>query len=476
MKPTHNSRRPLPCLKTVFAFSCFIVFWGGRTALAEQVEGSADFGMWYVHNDLTDNPLIQVNDEAQNTYLRSNYMLFQTGLKLDAKDLTSQEEDQKINGHFRGRLLWNPDQHAYTFGTANRIRDQIDDLSVQLENLAEQTDLWMGRQTIWEAGNPVVDGARVVYHPESDVDLALYGGLGGSPSNLTGYIGPYYRTNPFSLDFQTAGTYATYHGPEWKLTGAFRTDLFKGSLDRATVFAQGSVPFSLTWSVAGLVEYDVAGKPGLKNGEFFLTSRPTRDVTNTLSFARWSTVAYKESNASAIPVPAGMDPSLVGGNEVDTSSYNVVREHIMLRVFQRKYIFGAFQFTHRTFDEKNQLKYTAGYRDADLLDSGLDLRFQVDLIDNFLGFNTAFDALIGKDFLNGLWRVETGGSMYADERTTTAARETDKQYALRWSTYYNQSRTLSWVLNYTFYRDMDVINDNQKVHTQDVYLGTHVTF
>ncbi|MFH1018336.1 MAG: hypothetical protein V1798_09170 [Pseudomonadota bacterium] len=477
-------RRPPPCLPAVVAFSCLIALGGNGAVAAPQVDGSADFGVWYLHNDLKDNPLIQIDDVARNTYIHSRYTLFQTGLKLDATDLWQREDDLKLNSHFRGRLLWNPDRHAYTLGPADRVRDQISDLNIQLENLAEQTDLWLGRQTIWEAGNPIVDGVRAVYKIEDDLDLALYGGLGGSPNNLTGYIGPFYRTNPFTLDFQTVGAYATYHGTAWKLTAAFRTDLFKGSLDRGTFFTQGFYPLSTKWSVAGLVEYDVAGKPGLKNGEVFLTSRPTATVTNTFSLARWSTVAYKESNASAIPVLAEVDPAPVGGNEVDTSSYNVVRNHIMLRLFQRNYVFGAFAFTRRTFDDRNQLKYTAGYRNPNLFGSNIDARFQLDVIDNFRGFNTAFDTLFGRDFLEGRWRLEGGGSMFADERDAylnfqrdpTQPREADNEYALRLNAYFNPSRTLTWVLNYAFYREVDVINARQKVHTHDVYLGTHVKF
>jgi hypothetical protein len=298
---------------------------------------------------------------------------------------------------------------------------------------------------------------------------------------LTGYIGPAYRTNPFTADFQTFGSYVTFRGDRFKTDSSFYANLFKGKMDRAVVYTQNFYQPNSVWSFSALLQGNLAGRKALENTYITAAARPTSRITNTVSFGRYQSWFYDESNASAIPVPTGISTTPVG-TEVTAASYNTAREHVMFRIFERNYIFGAFQFSRRTFDDLNQFKYTVGYRDPTLFGSTYDLKFQTDLIDNYRGFNTAFDTLLGKDMSGGEFRLEGGFTYFANERDVyqslqpTGVRQTEKEYAARFNMYFTPFRELSWILNYALYFETDATNTDQKVRTHEVYGAAKIRF
>jgi hypothetical protein len=452
------------------------------SARATETHGSADIGIWYLQSNIKGNSLIADDGYGEN-YIFDRYSLANIGLKLDALDLTSANSSSPLNAHFKGRFFYRLTDGQYTLGFPNRARGEIDELNVEAKRVADSLDLWFGRQLVFEAGGALFDGVRGIYHVNDRIDVALFGGLDADPRQLIGYIGPAYEEKPFSTDFQTGGIYTTYRGDQFKSDSSLRTSMFKGKLDRLALYTQASYQYDSVWNFAGSFDADIAGKPAIRTFTTFVTSRPVPWVTNTLSFMRWRTLAFKESNVSAIPVPLGVDPVPVGGTEINPSSYNSVRDHIQFRVAQRNYIFTAFQFTRRTFDNLNQYKYTFGYRDPKLFNSTYDLRAQTDLIDNFRGFNTAFDLIVGKEWREGVVRLEGGGTAYANERDIyvgydadpSQPRQTEKEFSLRLNAYYNPNRTVSWLLNYALHHESDFIN-SQKINTHEVYLATGFRF
>ncbi len=451
--------------------------------LATEIDGSADLGFWFVANNLSQNSRFLANDGVGDSFVEDRYTLLNLGLNVKAQDLFRASLNSKTNGYLKGRGLINIEEKGYTLGTPNRSRYQVDELALEFQKVVPQLDLWLGRQTLYEVSGVSFDGLRALYHLGTTFDLAVYGGLGTDPRTLTGYIGPSYKSYPFTGKFQSVGIYTSHRGQKIRTDLAFHADLFKAKLDRGYIFSQAIYDATSKWTFSALINYGVLEDIGIKSIQANAISRPTSRVTNTLSFSRYGALVYKESGASVIPVPNQIDEDLVGEEKVNTTSYNSIRDHLMLRVFDRNYVFGAFQFSRRTFDDQNQMKYTAGYRDPDLLGSTFDLRLQTDLIDNYRGFNSVFDALLGKEFSSGALRIEAGGSFYGNERDdlldnepTPNPRQTEKEYTLRSNLYYVTTQKVSWLLNYALHNEIDATNQDQKVRSHEVYLATNIRF
>jgi hypothetical protein len=317
--------------------------------------------------------------------------------------------------------------------------------------------------------------------------VGVYGGFSNDPRNLTGYIGPSYERNPFSLRHRAAGFYYDLKGEKLRADAGIHAALFKGGLDRLSLLTQASYALDSVWTFGTLVHFGIAGDSGLKATQAVITSRPTNRVTNTFSFSRYVTWVFDKSNASAIPVPSSLlsNTSLIGvvGSDVRTASYNTLRNHVMVRIFDRNYLFGALQFSRRTFDGENQWKYTAGYRDPHLFGTSFDLRFQTDVFDNYRGFTTLFDAMLGREFLEGRFRMEAGGSFSATERDrllnnviVAPQAEGEKESALRFNVYYVAKNRVNWTLSYALYQERDVLNNDVRVRTHEVYLANNIRF
>jgi hypothetical protein len=449
---------------------CFVLFVSlAVPAEATEVRGGGELGFWYLQNDVSGAAGFQLDDGYGATYVQRRYMLGNLHLKMDALDL-GDGSSTKYNTHFDGRVLWNINHHADSLAIPDRTRQQVDELSLEAAGIGERTDLWLGRQTLYEAGGVGVDGARVIYHLSDQLGFGVYGGLSNDPRNLTGYIGPVYRWQPFSSHFETGGLFVSQKGERFKLDAAVNAELYKAKIDRLAVYSQAVYQLNPTWAFSGMADLGVAGDRGIKSLSVYVTTRMTSRVTNTLSFFRFASFRYKESSVSAIPVPAGIDASLVRGADVVTSSYNSGRDQIQIRILDRNYIFGGFQVTRRTFDDSNQFKYTAGYRDPTLFGSTFDLRLQTDVIDNYRGFNTAFDSVLGKEFSDGRIRLEGGATFYANERNL--ASEVEKERSYRFTFFYLPTKTLSWLVNYALHEERDAVNGSQRVRVHDLYISS----
>ncbi|MFH1263338.1 MAG: hypothetical protein V1495_07865 [Pseudomonadota bacterium] len=440
---------------------------------ATEVHGGGELGFWYLQNDVSDAAGFQLDDGYGAIYVQRRYMLGNLHLKLDALDLGN-GSNTKYNTHFDGRVLWNINHHADSLAIPDRTRQQVDELSLEAAGIGERTDLWLGRQTLYEAGGVGVDGARVIYHLSDQLGFGVYGGLANDPRNFTGYIGPAYRSRPFSSHFETGGLFLSQKSERLRLDAAVNAGFYKAKIDRLAVYSQAVYQLNPTWTFSGMADLGVAGDRGIKGVSAFVTTRVTSRITNTASFLRFTTLRYKESNVSAIPVPAGIDASLVRGADVVTSSYNSGRDQVQIRILDRNYIFGGFQVTRRTFDDANQFKYTAGYRDPTLFGSTFDLRLQTDVIDNYRGFNTALDTLLGKEFSDGKVRLEGGATFYANERNL--ASEVGKDRSYRFNVFYLPTKTFSWLINYALHEERDVVNGSQRIRVHDLYFSSAFRF
>lgn len=466
----------------VWSFVSLAIF-APSTAWPTVTKGSADLGFWFITNNVSNASGFLADDGVGQSYVKNNYLLFNLGLRLTSFNLFDSSSATKINAHARGRALINLKNNFYTYGVPNRSRQQMDELALEFEKIMPTTDLWIGRQTIYETGGMVIDGLRVIFSTSEKLDIGVYGGLGSDPRNFTGYIGPAYRDFPFNHRFQAGGVYLSQRGEKLKTDLALNAELFKAKLDRFSFFSQLSYSLNPKWTFSGLLHAGLTKDKGLKSIQASAISRPHSRVTNTVSFTRYASLEYEKSNSSAIPVASGLDATNFGGTSVSTSSYNSVRNHVMIRVMDRNYMFGAFQFTRRTFDDENQFKYTAGYRDPSVFGSVFDLRLQTDVIDNFRGFHTTFDTLVGTDLGEGQYRVEGGLTFYANERDpflnnqkTTGLGQTEKEYTIRLNGYYYGFGKMSWVLNYALHNETDSTNLDQKVKSHEVYLATNFRF
>jgi hypothetical protein len=443
-------------------------------AEAADLRGGADLGFWFLSGNFSDAPGVPVDDGYGSTYLQDRYTLGNLGLRLDVLNLTDRSEGMQLNARTKGRILWNPEGKGHTLGFEERTRQQIDELSLEWSGLAGAFDLWIGRQTIYEAGGAGVDGLRGVYHLTKEVDLALYGGVTNDPRNLTGYIGPTYRSKLFSSRFPSGGMYATGRFERVRFDSALNAQMYRDRLDRLSLFSQASWQANAVWSFSGSTEIGLAGVRGINGLTAAITTRPTGRITNTLSFSRFASLRYRDSDLSAIPVPADVDAARVNGGEVDISSYNSGREHLQVRIFDRNYLYGAFQFTRRTFDKRNQRKYTAGYRDPELFGTTFDLRLQTDVIDNYLGFHTVLDGSLGKEFRDGRFRIEGGATLYANEEDPYA--NVEKEYSLGLQFFAFTTARISWSASYFLHFEKDLLDDRRDLRIHDLYVSTNIRF
>ncbi len=455
------------------------------TARASDVSGYGDIGIWGVFNNLSDNPLFQADDRVGKSYVNSRYSLLNVGLKLDGKDIFDSQGETKWNTHIKGRGLFALEDTQYTLAPGDRTRQELDELNLEALILGGDASIWFGRQQIFEAGGVTFDGLRGVYHYSEKWDLGLFGGLGADPRNLTGYIGPMYRQNPFTLDFQTMGLYSSYRAGTFKIDSSINGNIYKQHLDQFLLYSQAIYQLNSVWNFSGSMLADLAsGQMGFRWFQANISARPTSRVTNTLSFDRYMALIYKASDASAIPVIPGVDATLVGGTQVSESTVNTVRGESQVRIFARNYIFGSVEYSRETFDDLDRLKYTAGYRDPALFGTPTDIRIQMDVFEGYRGFYTGFDGLIGHDFSQGLFRLEGGGTFYSNERDVyfnnvpmnPLIRQTEKEYAMRLNGFYNPSAKVTWMLNYALYFENDATNQDQGVNVHEIYLASHFRF
>ncbi len=452
---------------------------------AAEFKGNVDMGFWHLRNNVSSQANFQADDLYGNNYIQDQYSLFSLGLRTKISKLFGENASQDGTFHFKGRSYFNIGEKNSTFSFSNAGRHQLYEASLELPSIAKSLDLWVGRQRMYEAGGARVDGLRLVYHSSNRVSLGLFGGFANDLRNQVGYLGSAYRSEPFSLDYLTSGVYASYRGNAFRGDVALHAQWFKKSLDRMTAFAQGTYDFNARWSLSGLVEADVAGVAAFRLGQLSVITRPQPSFTNTLSLNLWRVLQFDASNLSTI-LPSS-DPlfnsTLLGGAQVTDAYYYGVRDQIMFRIFDRNYVFGAIQYMKRTFDDQNQIKYTVGYRDPQLFDSDFDLRIQADLIDNYRGFNTGIDLLMGRNFRDGEFRLEMGGTLEGNERDawqdlspTSAPRTTEKEWSLRAHAFYYPIRNLSCALQYAFRQETETNDLDAKIQLHEIFLTTSLRF
>lgn len=438
--------------------------------------GGVDLGFWYIRNNLSDNPLLLQNDGIGETYIDDSYRLF----ILNARGVGLGVFSKNTNFHFDMRSLLNPFDDRYTFGVAQN-RFDVRQLAIETRN--DNFDLWWGRQRILEAGNVGLDGVRTVIHTSPTMDVGVYGGLGSNPRNYTGYIGPYYEKNPINLKLQAFGAYLSHRQDHFSIDAALNTLFFKFKPDRLFFFTQAMYKINPVWSLSGVMQASFNDYKGFETLQASVITRPSKKWNNTLSFYRFVTLSYKESRASAIPVGPVIDPDIIGGVLLNTTSYYSVRDHIMVHVMNSNYIFAAIEYSKRTFDDLSRMKYTAGFRDPELFNSSWDLRVQTDLIQNYRGFNSMVDFLVGKEFLSGKTRLDFGATLFSNERdiyvdyvNSGLTRQSDEEYRLRILGTWLQTQKLMWNASYAYNHEVDATNNNQDVNFHEFFLMTNVRF
>lgn len=451
-----------------------------QQAMASEVKGYLNTGVWYLKNDLESSPNFIASDGYGNSYVQGDYTLFNASLDLDVLKMNDPNSGTDISAHIKGRALLNPFDHQYSLGMPDKYRYQADELNIQLGRAA--ADYWIGRHTIYETGGIGVDGLTALFKTSDHAGIGIYGGLGNDPRTLTGYIGPTYKTTPFTADFMTGGAFAKIHYDAFQMDIGANSLFFKKKVDRANLYTQFFWNAAKAWSFGGLLDAGFMGDKGLSRGLLAINTKITPKITNRFTLAEYRSYFYKYSNASAIPVPAAINPTFNIGTTVDTSEYYLLSDEIQFK-FDQNYIFTSMDFARRTFDDRNRFKYTLGYFDPEIFGSEFDMRIQTDIIDNFVGFNSDIDIMIGHDFANDLFRAEVGGTFYANERNifengavVSTAGEIEKETAARVNLEWTMTSALSWLLNYAYYIETDVVNGNQNVHTHDVYFASNIRF
>lgn len=468
-------------MKRIFTYALVGALLSTFNAHATEVRGSLNTGVWYLKNDLANNPDYLSADSYGQSYVQGDFALANANLTLDALHMNRPGASTDISLHFKGRGLYDILDRSYSLAPDDRYRYQLDETNVQFG--MRSMDLWLGRHTIYETGGVGVDGITAVFKTSEAVGLGVFAGLGNDPRTLTGYIGPTYKTAPFNADFYTGGAFTKVHTEKFKMDVGVNTLFFKKKVDRSNFFTQFFWNATPNWGFSAMLDAGFMGDKGLQKGLLMISTKITPKLTNRFSVSEFRSLFYKQSDASGIPVPSGLNTTLLAvGTQVDTSEYYTVRDEVQIR-FDQNYIFTSVEGARRTFDDRNRFKYTVGYFDPEIFASDYDVRLQVDVINNYVSFNTALDIMVGRDFSNDKFRAEIGGTFYANERDlfengvfVNSKGQVEKETTGRANLQFNATHALSLFLNYAFYKEVDVFNLNQAVHTHEVYFSSNIRF
>jgi hypothetical protein len=473
-----NGDMPGKLIKS-FLSSAFLILISS-IAQATDVQGYLNTGVWYLKNDLASNPAYISADNYGQSYVQGDFALFNANLTLDALHMNDPGSDVDIGIHLKGRALYNLLDHDYTLAPNDKYRYQLDETNVQFA--FRNADLWVGRHTVYEAGGIGVDGATALFHKSDRFGFGIYAGLGNDPRTLTGYIGPTYKTVPFNSDFYAGGLFTRIHAEKFQMDIGANTLVFNRKVDRSNFFTQFFWNAKPSWSYFGMLDIGFMGDKGLQKGMLGVNTKITPKLTNRFSFSEFRSIFYSQSDASGIPVPTGLNPTFVVGTNVNTSEYYTGRDEIQIR-FDQNYVFTGLEFARRTFDHQNRAKYLLGYFDPSIFGSEYDFRIETDIIDNYVSFNSSIDMMVGRDFANNKFRAEVGETLYANERDlyeggvfVNSKGQVEKETTARANLQYSPTHTLAFFLNYAYYKEIDVYNLNQAVHTHEVYLSSNIRF
>lgn len=468
-------------MKRLFSYAACAWMLGTFSAeAAPDIRGYLNTGIWYLKNDLANNPSYVSADSYGQAYVQGDFALFNASLNFDALHLQNPQSRTDISLHFKARGLYDLLNRSYSLAPDDRYRYQFDETNLQLG--MKNMDLWLGRHTVYEVGGIGVDGVTALFRKSDRFGVGAFGGLGNDPRTLTGYIGPSYRTIPFNADFYTGGVFMRQHTDKFQMDNGVSTLLFKKKVDRSNFFSQFYWNATNKWGFSGILDIGFMGYKGLQRSLLGVNTKITQKLTNRLTLSQYRSIFYKQSDASGIPIPTGLNPAFIVGTAVDTSQYVSLRDEVQIR-FGKNYMFTGFEYARRTFDDQNRFKYTIGYYDPEIFNSEFDFRVQTDVIKNFVSFNTSIDMILGRDFANDKFRAEIGATFYANERDlfengafVSSKGQVEKETTSRVNFQYNATHNLSFFMNYAYYTEIDIYNQNDHVHTHEVYFSSNIRF
>ena len=459
---------------------CVLISAWATSSLAEETHGYINTGFWFMKNDLASNPTYTATDGYGNSYVQGDFGMFNADATIDFLHLNDPRSKTDISVHLKGRFLDNVLGNPYTLAPDDKYRYQADEANVEINS--GSTDILIGRHTIYESGGVGVDGITAIFSSPKHFGLGVFGGLGNDPRTLTGYIGPTYRTIPFNSDFLTGGAFTKIHYDRFQMDNGINTIYFHHSVDRSDFYTQFNWLPVAAWTFSGYLDLGFMGDKGIQRGLLAINTKVTKKLTNRFSFSEFRSVFYAASDAGGIPVPATFNAAFPLGTVVNTSEYYYVRDEVQYR-FDRNYFFTGLEHGHRTYDGGDREKYFLGYYDPVIFDSPYDFRIQTDIIDNYLSFNTDIDIILGRNFYNDKFRAEIGGTFYANERdtrlnnaVTAPSGEVEKETTARINLQWNMEHNISWLLNYAYYTEVDVVNNNDHVHTHEIYVSSNLRF
>jgi hypothetical protein len=461
----------------------FFLVWAHMAPMVwgeTKVDGSIEFGVWYLRNNVSDFEEDGVAYTAQdgygNTYVQDDYSLLHTRLKLHTGD-----DKSAMRFHTKGRFLFNLQERNLSIGINERYRYQFDELNIEWAKLFKNTSLFVGRKSNWQTGGIGVDGLTAVISPKDPLEIGLYAGLGVDPRQFTGYIGPNFREEFINPDFQTGGAFASWRNERLQFNVAVNSLLFEMEIDRINVFTQALYRLNDRWRFSGLVDAGVAGDPGLQQLQLFVQTQLSPKITNDLSYYRYQSIFFAASDASGISVPTDINPNFDLGDEVQNTYYRRISNHTKFKL-KKNYFFTRFSHTYREFDQRTRKDYVIGYRDPEIGNSEVDMTIKTTIIDNFRSFHTNFDLLLGFDVIASQLRMELGGTLSANEREVfedfapTDRVQRDQEGVGRVNLIYQPSLKIAWYLMYAYYKQVDAVNLDQTVNLHEVYLSTNVRF
>jgi len=291
------------------------------------------------------------------------------------------------------------------FGETERF-DQVRQLV--LTQPLGQTQLSVGRRLISQAGNAWVDGLDLMLKFDRKRSyVGLYGGL--SPDRFD---------RSLTLDYQALGVYATTHRQGLDLSGAYNIILFQGELDRHFFHQRAHWKILEGVFLSNYLIVDLIDDPQVTTLLSTLDYSPTRTLNFTLSFTQYSLEQYRNQVVYRDIIEPNQ--ALILGNEVINLTYQRLRLSTSVRFAQVWRQYAMLEIKSRAQDGRRAQVYTAGLANDDLLGSGVEFDFRLQVAQQFRTDNVILALTARRDLTSWLsldGRVTTFSGETLDEPT-----------------------------------------------------------
>jgi hypothetical protein len=306
-----------------------------------------------------------LSGDTSVTYPRSTFNITFLEADLHATKLTEGGLSLDLDSTF---ILDLQETNERRFGETERL-DQIRSLSISQPFGA--LTLSFGRRLMSYAGNAWVDGLEARYALDGPrLAVGAYGGL--SPDRFDRSIDP---------SGQSLGAYIDLSRRGLELSGAYNVILNKGSLNRHFLYQRAHIKLAEGLHLSDYLIIDLVKGVEVTTGLLTLDYTPLKALNVALTLSQYSLERYRDQAVYRNIIEPNQ--ALILGGEVIDLVYRRARLSGSLRLKRDLYHYQLLEYKWRAQDGREALLYTIGLREEDLLNTGVELDAQAQMMGGF---------------------------------------------------------------------------------------------